>query len=127
LVFSDMLRGRLKKQWVLSRGVQRWVLDSARVGLAGSLRKTAECLAPESREITSSDPAGLPFPRDAEGLRVLITHLREVLARLDDVADYVAIGDIDDDMYRLWKELERKMQLHRQSEAKFQLQDMFRI
>lgn len=65
--------------------------------------------------------------RTVDGMRALIHGLEAALEQLDDVEDYPTIGEIDDDMYGLWKELERKMQRHRQSEAKAQLKGMFRI
>lgn len=66
-------------------------------------------------------------PYTAEAVRAVIQALRDTVSALDDVKDYDLIKDIDEDMYQLWKELERKMQRHRQSEARFQLKDMFRI
>lgn len=67
------------------------------------------------------------LPHTEEGIRALIETLSQSISALDDVKDYDLIRAIDDNMYNLWKELERKMQRHRQSEARFQLKDMFRI
>lgn len=67
------------------------------------------------------------LPRQTEDVRALIQCMRDTLEHLDDVGDFDTVGAVDDDMYQLWRELERKMQLHRQSEAKHQLKDMFRI
>lgn len=60
-------------------------------------------------------------------LREAILELREAIAHLDDVQAFDTIRAIDNDMYHLWKELERKMQRHRQSEAKAQLKGMFNL
>lgn len=67
------------------------------------------------------------IPRTKEGVQVLIKRLSDMLGGLDDVKDYHLIAQVDDDFYALWKELERKMQRHRQSEARLHLKDMFRI
>lgn len=70
---------------------------------------------------------GVALPRTEDGIRSLIETLSQSISALDDVKDYDLIRSIDDNMYTLWKELERKMQRHRQSEAKYQLEGMFRI
>ena len=67
------------------------------------------------------------LPRNEEEVRTLVARLRAVLGNLDDVKDFETVGNIDEELYQLWRELERKMQVHRQSEAKHQLKDMFRL
>lgn len=67
------------------------------------------------------------LPRNEEEVRTLVARLRAVLGNLDDVKDFETVGKIDEELYQLWRELERKMQNHRQSEAKHQLKDMFRL
>ena len=69
----------------------------------------------------------LNLPTSTEDVRTLISRMRDTIDNLDDVESFGLIEDVDDDMYQLWKELERKMQRHRQSEAKHQLKDMFSI
>ncbi|MFM7204423.1 MAG: hypothetical protein ACKO6N_26925 [Myxococcota bacterium] len=101
----------------------------------------ATVAVPSSSSLSSAAPVGsvaagaapveaaslLAPPYTAEAVRTVIQLLRDTVSALDDVKDYDLIKDIDEDMYQLWKELERKMQRHRQSEARFQLKDMFRI
>lgn len=67
------------------------------------------------------------LPRATDDVRALVQRMRDTLDNLDDVADYDVVGAVDDDLYQLWRELERKMQKHRQSEAKHQLKGMFSI
>lgn len=98
----------------------------------------ATVAVPSSSSLSSASPVAsvaapveaaslLAPPYTAEAVRTVIQLLRDTVSALDDVKDYDLIKDIDEDMYQLWKELERKMQRHRQSEARFQLKDMFRI
>jgi hypothetical protein len=137
---NDGMTARVQRWWFSSRGVQRWLIDALKKLAAESARRAADRLAPRPAEPRagqngasgngSSQHAGPvlgPYPRTAEELQTLITYLKETILHLDDVQDYETVRAIDDDMYHLWKELERKMQLHRQSEARFQLREMFRI
>lgn len=74
--------------------------------------------------VEAADPA---LPKEEEPVRSMINHLRDIIENLDDVEDFDVMEKVDDDMYQLWRELERKMQRHKQSEAKHQLKDMFSI
>lgn len=137
------LRSRLQRNWVSSLGVQTWLFSAARGLAAEVVHRAADRLSPpvepplglrggsgvQSLPRAEGRGASLegPHPRSAEELRGLITYLKDSILQLDDVKDYETVRAIDDDMYYLWKELERKMQLHRQSEARFQLREMFRI
>ncbi len=135
---SGSVRSRLHQNWISSRGVQTWLRQALRSAVAASAQRVADELVPPERAfgISIVPPRGDgngtgngigAHPHTVEGVRALLLHVRETLERLDDVKDYLTIGEVDDDMYLLWKDLERKMQLHRQSEAKFQLREMFRI
>lgn len=103
--------------------------SAATVGVSAS--SSPSSASPVASVVGGAAPVeAAPFlapPYTAEAVRTVIQLLRDTVSALDDVKDYDLIKDIDEDMYQLWKELERKMQRHRQSEARFQLKDMFRI
>ncbi len=125
----------LKRHWVSSLGVQAWLVEAARCMVSHRIQRLIERVAPgtaanrTSRETgTPSTPAsGAADLHSAEGLGGLIETLRQALVGLDDVRDYDIVDALDNQMYQLWKELERTMQRHRRSEARYQLKEMFRI
>lgn len=88
---------------------------------------TEQAVPPGKLEAALMAESVAAIPRTKEGVQVLIKRLSDMLGGLDDVKDYHLIAQVDDDFYALWKELERKMQRHRQSEARLHLKDMFRI
>jgi len=130
---QNTFASRARGLWLGSMGVQAWLLDGARYAVfrlldRGHVRPQDSI---QDRSIRAEggrmeQSTGAPS-RTVDGMRALIHGLEAALEQLDDVEDYPTIGEIDDDMYGLWKELERKMQRHRQSEAKAQLKGMFRI
>jgi hypothetical protein len=117
-------------------GEQRSGLETSAISHPAATVGVSASSSPSSASPVASVVGGAapveaaPFlapPYTAEAVRTVIQLLRDTVSALDDVKDYDLIKDIDEDMYQLWKELERKMQRHRQSEARFQLKDMFRI
>lgn len=140
-VFKGLIGDRLDRMWTSSRGVQSWLGDAARKWVAEAARRSADRISPRQADHRASRPGASvgngaslssidthgPHPKETEELRSLINFVKDAILNLDDVRDYEVVRAIDDDMYYLWKELERKMQAHRQSEAKFQLREMFRI
>lgn len=125
----------MKQRWVSSLGVQSWMVGAGKSWIATRARALAEELEPENAHRATSTGAQdntayrVPnsYPQTTESFRDLIETLRKALLKLDEVQDYSLIEAVDNDMYQLWKELERTMQHHRRSEARFQLKDMFRI
>ena len=125
----------LKRHWVSSLGVQAWLVDTARAAVSDRLRRLLEEIDPDTRaerEGTRIEPAagvaaGGADIHSIEGLGGLMETLRQALVQLDDVKDYALVEALDNQMYQLWKELERTMQRHRRSEARYQLKEMFRI
>lgn len=78
-------------------------------------------------DIDGETTVSYSLPHNEGDIRALIQRLRDTIDNLDDVEAFDVVEAVDDDMYQLWKELERKMQSHRRSEAKHQLKDMFTI
>ncbi len=126
---------RLRQHWVSSFGIQAWLVEAARTAAADRIRALLDQLEPESPPGSSRSgnkpvSAGVGPDTDLhsmEGLGKLMETLRQALVQLDDVQDYSLVEALDNQMYQLWKELERTMQRHRRSEARFQLKEMFRI
>ncbi len=123
---------RVKRHWVCSLGVQAWLIEAARGAIRGRLETLLAHLDPQNGPAGAASgtnsPGTLPDDlRSPEGLGFLIESLKKALMQLDDVQDYALVEALDNQMYQLWKELERTMQRHRRSEARFQLKEMFRI
>ena len=135
---TDRIVAELNRTWRSSLGVQAWLRMAVRRFAASTARGVADRLDPKAAPGTGNGqsaswkgaaPAAAngAFPRTPEELKASIEHLKQAILKLDDVHDWETVRAIDDDMYYLWKELEHKMQAHRQSEARFQLREMFRI
>ena len=133
---KDLPWTRAKRHWVSSLGVQIWLVDASKLWIATHARELADTLVPshpsrfhggEVEQYEGHVDTNNPLPRSSDTVRNLIAYLRNTILQLDDVKDFSVIENVDNDMYELWKELERKMQRHRRSEAKHQLKNMFRI
>ncbi len=64
--------------------------------------------------------------RDPDALKQRLAGLRGLLQSLDDVADYDLVEAVDEELYQLHKAVEYKLRNHKASEAKAQLNDLFK-
>jgi hypothetical protein len=78
----------------------------------------------------SDDPEGsddaAEVSRDPEQVKEQISSVRSLLQALDDVADYDLVEAVDEELYQLHKAVEYKLRNHKASEAKAQLNDLFK-
>ena len=65
--------------------------------------------------------------RDAEKLNTELLRIRDILQALDDVEDHELIGELDDEMYKLYKAVDYKIRRHHSSEAKVELGKLFKM
>jgi len=123
-------RTRVHRRWLSAMGIHGWMMDTFKTRLATLAERLIQELS--TGDLDDAAQGSLNGQDREQGrppgdLHAQIATLRESLRALDDVADYVTVEELDDEMYTLWKELERKMQKHRQSQARYELSDMFRI
>ncbi len=64
--------------------------------------------------------------RDPEAVRGQLESVRALLQALDDVADFDLVEAVDEELYQLHKAVEYKLRNHKASEAKAQLNDLFK-
>jgi len=74
------------------------------------------------------DPEVLdPEMRDPETLNAELLRIRDILQALDDVDDHEIIGQLDEEMYKLYKAVDYKIRRHHSSEAKVELGKLFKV
>ncbi len=64
--------------------------------------------------------------RDPIQVKEQLSAVRRLLQALDDVADYDLVEAVDEELYQLHKAVEYKLRNHKASEAKAQLNDLFK-
>lgn len=64
--------------------------------------------------------------RDPDVLKAQLVGVRSLLQALDDVDDWDLVEAVDEDLYQLHKAVEYKLRNHKASEAKAQLNDLFK-
>jgi len=64
---------------------------------------------------------------DADALNAELLRIRDILQTLDDVEDHELIGQLDDELYKLYKAVDYKIRRHHSSEAKVELGKLFKM